>query len=337
MDAITDAQFTRLLTELRPLRVSGYSSSEIEDEWDRLGWQRGDSISALIPGTDFRGRIEPAPGPMRSTWTTQFTVPLGESGPEQFRHLHDLMIATWGPPSWYCGLSNVEVAWVDGETLRKFDLSVHGTLDLTVCAAEGDNHRRMHWYENPHEYLESIGEEDMDLTDENDLAYSVADDYEFSHLWSAGGSPGYQKWRIETPKQLRGVLTELLVGVHMAMRAVGRGTDDLRLEFSNNLLPVRPVLELDGEEIRLWVSRSEPAADHSTAHGSVDSAQGLAPRRWPATPEQARVAATATVIALHDLGIADDMLHIRVSGEPLAAEGFSMDMYLEFVDRYAQD
>ncbi|MGW8653189.1 hypothetical protein ACWGMO_27685, partial [Nocardia salmonicida] len=82
---------------------------------------------------------------------------------------------------------------------------------------------------------------------------------------------------------------------------------------------------------------SEPAADHSTAHGSVDSAQGLAPRRWPATPEQARVAATATVIALHDLGIADDMLHIRVSGEPLAAEGFSMDMYLEFVDRYAQD
>ncbi|WP_194827539.1 hypothetical protein [Nocardia sp. XZ_19_231] len=52
---------------------------------------------------------------------------------------------------------------------------------------------------------------------------------------------------------------------------------------------------------------------------------------------QARVAATATVVVLHDLGIADDMLHIMVSGEPLAVEGFSMDIYLEFVDRYAKD
>ncbi|MFI7529040.1 hypothetical protein [Nocardia salmonicida] len=57
MDVVTDAQFTRLHNELRPLRVSGYSSSEIDDEWDRLGWQRADSISALNPGTDFSGRI----------------------------------------------------------------------------------------------------------------------------------------------------------------------------------------------------------------------------------------------------------------------------------------
>lgn len=336
MEAITDTRFTRLLTEVRPLRVSGYTAGEIEDEWDRLGWQRGDSPSVLIPGTGFHGRIEPAPGPMYSTWTTQFTVPLGTTTPERFRHFHALMTATWGPPSWYCGLSNLEVAWVDGGVLRKFDLSDYGTVDLTVCSVEGDNHRRMHWYENPHEYLESIGEDDMDLTDVNDLAYSVADGYEFSHLWSAGGSPGYQKWRIETPKQLRGVLTELLDGVHLAMRAVGTGTEALRLAFAGGSQP-RPVLELDSEEIRLRVGRTELAEDYLSAHGFVDGPDGYVLCRWPTVPGQARVAATATVVLLNHLGMADDMLGIVVSGDPLAVEGFSVDMYLDFVDRGPQD
>ncbi|MET8649706.1 hypothetical protein [Nocardia aurea] len=336
MDAITDAQFTRLLTEVRPVRVSGYAAREIEGEWERLGWQRDDSSSVLIPGTDFRGRIEPAPGPMHSPWTTQFTVPLGKITPERFRHLHALMTATWGPPSWYCGLSDLEVAWVDAGVLRTFALSDYGTSDLTVCSVEGDNHRRMHWYENPHEYLESIGEDDMDLTDENDVAHSVADGYEFSHLWSAGGSPGYQKWRIETPKQLRGVLTELLDGVHLAMRAVGAGTEALRLAFAGGLQP-RPVLELDSEEIRLRVGRTELAEDYPSARGFVDNADGDMLRRWSTAPGQARVAATATVVVLHHLGMADDMLDIVVSGEPLAVEGFSVDMYLDFVDRGLED
>ncbi|MFE9786363.1 hypothetical protein ACFYO7_13385 [Nocardia salmonicida] len=48
-------------------------------------------------------------------------------------------------------------------------------------------------------------------------------------------------------------------------------------------------------------------------------------------------ASATTVVVPHDLGIADDTLHIMVSGEPLAVEGFSMVIYLEFVDRYAQD
>ncbi|WP_280468872.1 hypothetical protein [Nocardia cyriacigeorgica] len=329
---MTDARFTQLLTELRAAPFGSFTQNEVDDAYRQLGWTATDHGSVEIPGVESAGRMFEHYGPHIDFTSVESSIPIATIAPEQFRHYLDLTIAEWGTPSWYCGLRGLDVVWEDGPALRTLQLPREGaTLRLHLGSAEANEAQKVYWWDNPHEYMERLDEDEIELIDENDLAMSGADDYEFSHLWSGAGYPGYERWRADTPKQLRGMLTDLLCSVSLAMRALGRGPDDLRLEFhgGGSSAHLRPVVESNPTEIRLRIHRTDAVDTYLTTHGFVDDGDGTAVRRWNATPDEARRAATATVAYLRHVDIDNDLLLLSCSGNPLALESFSLDMYVE--------
>ncbi|MGW6121132.1 hypothetical protein ACWFRF_18985 [Nocardia sp. NPDC055165] len=329
MDTVPDAWFADLLTQLRASDFRTFSRLDVEQVCGTAGWLlQGDGV-VVIPGTPSGGRIVDercADGEQRAHLSLTVTT----IEPEQFRHYLALTVTTWGAPTWFCGLSALGVGWVDGDTLRTLELSDHGTLSLRIEALDADAQRRWRNWKTQYHYPHLIDEADRVPNDEHDVSDTSADDYEVSFTWSAGSAGrGNEIWSVYTLGHLRGLLTDLLGSVHLAMRALGPGPEPLVLHFfDRDKTPDRYAqLELSPTEIRLRAFTTEATRPHLDRLGFVDCGDGSATRMWPT--DQARAAATVTVVFLHRVGLGSENLTMTESGNPLPIDHFSVDLQVD--------
>ncbi|MFI1235526.1 hypothetical protein [Nocardia salmonicida] len=339
MDTMPDGRFTDLLTQLRAGEFRTFVRVDVEQVCRTAGWTLISDGAVDIPHTPSGGRIRDDHDPYaESEQRMQLSIAVATIEAEQFRRYLDLAVAAWGPPTWYRGLADLDVGWVDGDTLRTLELSDWGGLSVRVESTDSDaNSRWWHWKTQYH-YPEFVDADDRIPADEHDIEYNSADDYEVIFTWSASqtGSDGRgsEIWSVYTLGHLRGLLTDLLRSVHLAMRALGPGPEPLVLHFfDRDKTPERYAqLELSPTEIRLRAFTTESTRPHLDELGFVDCGDGSSTRMWPTERDQARAAATVTTVFLHRIGLGTEKLTMTESGNPLSIDNFSVDLQVDLED-----
>ncbi|MGW0639566.1 hypothetical protein [Nocardia salmonicida] len=338
MDTMPDGRFTDLLMRLRAGEFRTFGRADVEQVCRTAGWTLLSDGSVDIPRTPSGGRIRDDHDPYAESERMQLSVAVATIEAEQFRRYLDLAVATWGPPTWYCGLSDLGVGWVDGATLRTLELSDRGGLSVRVESTDSDANSRWWRWKTQYHYPEFVDADDRIPVDEHDVEYNSADDYEVSFTWSASpaGSDGRgsEIWSVYTLGHLRGLLTDLLRSVHLAMRALGPGPEPLVLHFfDRDKTPERYAqLELSATEIRLRAFTTESTGPHLDELGFVDCGDGSSTRMWPTERDQARAAATVTTVFLHRIGLGTEKLTMTESGNPLSIDNFSVDLQVDLED-----
>ncbi|MFC9659794.1 hypothetical protein ACFVJ5_06110 [Nocardia sp. NPDC127606] len=331
MDTVPDAWFADLLTQLRASDFRAFTRLDVEQVCGTAGWMLQGAGAVSIPGTPSGGHIDDdhdpnADGEQRA----HLSIAVATIEPEQFRHYLDLTVTTWGVPTWFSGLSELGVGWVDGDALRTLELSDRGTVSLRIESLDADARRRWWNWKTQYHYPDFVDEDDRIPDDEHDVAETSADDYDAGFTWSAGSAGrGSEIWSVYTLGHLRGLLTELLGSVHLAMRALGPGPEPLVLHFfdRDKTADRYAQLELSPTEIRLRAFTTEATRPHLDRLDFVDCGDGSATRMWPT--DQARAAATATVVFLHRVGLGSQNLTMTESGNPLPIEHFSVDLQVD--------
>ncbi|MFD4458701.1 hypothetical protein [Nocardia sp. NPDC058480] len=333
MDTMPDGRFADLLTQLRASDFRTFVRADVEQVCRTAGWTLTYDGAVDIPHTPTGGRIRDDRDPYADgEQRTQLTIAVATIEPEQFRRYLDLAVATWGPPTWYCGLSDLGVGWVDGKTLRTLGLSDWGGLFVRVESTDSDVNSRWWNWKTQYHYPDFVDADDRIPADEHDIEHNSADDYEVSFTWSAGsGGRGAEIWSVYTLGHLRGLLTDLLHSVHLAMRALGPGPEPLVLHFfDRDKTPDRYAqLELSPTEIRLRAFTTESTRPHLDQLGFVDCGDGSSTRMWPTERDQARAAATVTTVFLHRVGLGSEKLTMTESGNPLPIDNFSVDVQVD--------
>ncbi|WP_067986206.1 hypothetical protein [Nocardia caishijiensis] len=342
MDLLPDTRFADLLTRLRTADFRACTRADMDRACRTLGGTFASDGSVDIPGVPDGAHTFGDDDPYNDTESCrQFFLPVARIEPEHFRTYLDRAIAAWGEPSWYSGLSaDLDVGWVDGPTLYTLELAADGDLAVSIRSTEVDANRRWWNWKTQYHYPEFIDEDEWAPTDEHDLEHTSADDYEIDYTWSSGpAGRGSEIWSVYTLAHLRGVLTDLLSSVHLAMRALGPGADPLAVDFYDpEESPDRHVrLELSLTEIRVLVATTEATRAHLLALGFHDAADGIALRTWPAASTDARVVATVVAVLLQRLGLGTEDLIMNTSGDPLAIPDFSVDLDVDLIDDDDED
>ncbi|MFD8099362.1 hypothetical protein ACFV24_07485 [Nocardia fluminea] len=331
MDTVPDAWFAELLTQLRASDFRAFTRLEVEQVCAAAGWTVQGDGAVVIPGTPSGGNIHDDQDPYADgEQRVYLSIAVATLEPEQFGHYLDPTVTTWGVPTWFSGLSDLAVGWVDGDALRILELSGRGEVSLRIASLGADANRRWWNWKTQYHYPDSVDEGNRIPTDEHDFGYTSADDYEVSFTWSAGSAPrGGEIWSVYTLGHLRGLLTELLRSVHLAMRALGPGPEPLVLHFfDRDKTPDRYAqLELSPTDIRLRAFTTEATGPHLDRLGFVDCGDGSATRIWP--PDQARESATVTAVLLHRVGLGTENLTMSESGKPLPIDNFSVDVQVD--------
>ncbi|MFD6399292.1 hypothetical protein [Nocardia sp. NPDC060249] len=331
MDTVPAAWLAELLTQLRASDFRAFTRLDVEQVCRTAGWLIQGESAVIIPGTPSGGYIDDANDPgADSERRVHLSIAVATIEPEQFRHYLDLAVTTWGAPTWFCGLSDLGVGWVDGNALRTLELSGRGAVSLRIESLDADTHRRWWNWKTQHHYPDLVDEGDRFPADEHDVADTSADDYEISFAWSAGSAGrGREIWSVYTLGHLRGLLSELLGSVHLAMRALGPGPEPLVLHFfDRDKTPDRYAqLELSPTEIRLRAFTTETTRPHLDRLDFIDCGEGSATRIWPT--DQARAAATVTAVFLHRVGLGSQNLTMTESGNPLPLDHFSVDLQVD--------
>ncbi|MGX1804704.1 hypothetical protein ACWIGI_03240 [Nocardia sp. NPDC055321] len=352
MSAMTDRRFITLLDEVARHAPAFCDRDRVPAACHELGWTvTGQKLD--IPETSSGGRLFEEDDPYDKgdgRWLS-LSVPVATIDPERFRHHLGLATAVWGEPSWYSGYGELFACWATGDdTIRQLALSAAGALTLRVHLAEAEADRNRWLWKTRHHYPDFVGPDDRVLLDENDLAETSADEYEMTFTWtgherrrSARGPA--EIWSIYTPRHLRGVLADALRDVHLAVRALGPGPDPLRVEFA----PVADGsgaarLELSRDAIRLSVDLTDATRDYLTAHDGFQLGGEIAERRWPAGSDYFRIAATATVVCLHHIGLGipvasggkagesgsrESAVVLSTSGSPLPLADFALAITID--------
>ncbi|MFE9789686.1 hypothetical protein ACFYO7_30360 [Nocardia salmonicida] len=336
MDTMPDGRFADLLAQLRASDFRTFVRADVEQVCRTAGWTLLSDGAVDIPHTRSGGQIRDDHDPYAAReQRMQLSIAVATIEAEQFRRYLDLAVGAWGPPTWYCGLADLGVGWVDGDTLRTLELSDWGGLSVRVESIDSDvNSRWWHWKTQYH-YPEFVDADDRIPVHEHDVEYNSADDYEVSFTWSAGSDGrGSEIWSVYTLGHLRGVLTDLLRSVHLAMRALGPGPEPLVLHFfDRDKTPERYAqLELSPTEIRLRAFTTESTRPHLHELGFVDCGDGSSTRMWPTERDQARAAATVTTVFLHRIGLGTEKLTMTESGNPLSIDNFSVDLQVDLED-----
>ncbi|TCJ96667.1 hypothetical protein [Nocardia alba] len=329
MDTVPDAWFAELLTRLRASDFRTFTRLDVEQACATVGWTLEGGGRVSIPGTPSGGQIadDPISGGERCA---HLSIVIATIEPEQFRRYLESTVATWGAPTWLCGLSDLDVGWVDGDALRTLALSGRGRVSLRIESLDADAHRRWRNWTTQYRYPALVDEDDRVPTDEHDIADTSADEYAVGYTWSAGSTRrGSEIWSVYTLGHLRGLLTDLLAGVHLAIRALGPGPEPLVLHFfDRDKTPDRYAqLELSPTEIRLRAFTTATTRPHLDRLGFVDCGDGSATRMWPT--DQPRAAATVTVVFLHRVGLGSENLTMTESGNPLPLDHFSVDLQVD--------
>ncbi|MFE6863620.1 hypothetical protein [Nocardia sp. NPDC057668] len=344
MSTMTDSRFTALLDEVARHAPAFCHRDRAEAACRELGWTlTGKKI--VISETPSGGRLfeeDDQYGKGDGQWQSLY-IRIAVIEPENFRHHLDLATAIWGKPSWYTGYGDLVVCWAVGDdTIRQLALDEDGTLTLRVHLAEAEADQNWWLWKTQYHYPDFVDDDDLVLLDENDLAETSADEYEMTFTWTGhegrGNAHGPAEiWSVYTPRHLRGILTDALRDVHLAMRALGPGPDPLRVEFfpATAESDAHARLELSPDDIRLSVDLTDATRDYLTAHDAFDLDGDTAERRWPATPDYFRIAATATVVSLHHIGLAipvpgeddddnEEVVTMTTSGNPLPLSDFDL-------------
>lgn len=337
MELLADTRLTDLFARLRAADFRDCTRTDIERACRAMGGTLASDGSVDVPdmpaGTHTFGDDDPYD---ESKPCRRFSVPLARIEPEQFRAYLDRAVAAWGEPSWYSGLSeDLDVGWIDGPTLYTLELAADGDLELGIRSLGVDGNRRWWNWKTQYHYPEFLDEDDWVPADEHDLEYTSADDYEVDYTWSAGSSGrGAEVWSVYTLAHLRGLLTDLVTSLHLAMRALGPGPQPLVLDFYDlEQSPDRRVrFTVSPNEIRVTAAVTDATRHHLAALGFTDRPDGTALRCWSDVSTDARAAATVTTVLLHRLGLGTEYLTMHESGDPLSIPGFSVDLDVDLVD-----
>jgi hypothetical protein len=331
MDTVPDAWFADLLIQLRGSDFRAFTRLDVEQVCGSAGWTLQRDGAVAIPGAPSGGHVDDDHAPATDgEQRVRLSIAVATIEPEQFCHYLDPTVTAWGAPTWFCGLSDLGVGWVDGNALRTLALSEQGEVSLRIESLGADAQRRWWNWKTQYRYPDFVDEGDRIPTDEHDVADTSADDYDVSFTWSAGpAGRGGEIWSVYTLGHLRGLLTDLLGSVHLAMRALGPGPEPLVLHFFDRVkTPDRYAqLELSPTEIRLRAFSTQATRPHLDQLDFVDCGDGSATRMW--RTDQARAAATVTVVFLHRIGLGSADLTMTESGNPLPIEHFSVDLQVD--------